>query len=136
MCLLFVQGYVAGYWLGNKFGDPATYPRGVFLGVAASYSIVILSAILIPYLSFSCKLVGISLRDLLALTWYPGLAALAMGVSIWILGDLPLASLVPWQRLPILISAGVILYLLFARNDVKWLAGQLSGATQETTRDS
>ena len=136
MCLLFVQGYVAGYWLGNKFGDLAIYPRGVFLGVAASYSVVILSAILIPYLSFSCKLVGIRLRDLLALIWYPGLASLAMGVSIWILGDLLLVSWSPWQRLPILIPTGAILYLVFARNDVKWLAGQLSSPAQQTSLDS
>ena len=136
MCLLFVQGYVAGYWFADKFGDPATYPRGVFLGVAASYSIVILAAILVPYLSFSCQLVGIRLRELLALIWRPLLASLAMGTFTWILGDLLLVSLAPWQRLTILIPTGVILYLMFARNDVKWLAGQLSGATQQTTLDS
>ena len=136
MCLLFIQGYVAGYWFADKFGDPDTYPRGVFLGVAASYSIVILAAILVPYLSFSCHLVGIHLRELWALIWRPLLASLAMGAFTWILGDLLLVSLAPWQRLFILIPTGVILYLVFARNDVRWLAGQLSGATQQTTLDS
>ncbi|MCP4813141.1 MAG: oligosaccharide flippase family protein, partial [Planctomycetaceae bacterium] len=66
MCLLFVQGYVAGYWFADKFGDPDTYPRGVFLGGAASYSIVILAAILVPYLSFSCHPVGLHFRELWA----------------------------------------------------------------------
>lgn len=131
MCLLFVQGYVAGYWLGNKFGDSAIYPRGVFLGVAASYSIVILAAILVPYLSFSCQLVGIRLRELLTLIWHPLLASLAMGTATWILGDLLLASLSAWLRLPILVVAGVILYLVFARKDVRWLAAQLNGAAQK-----
>ena len=131
MCLLFVQGYVAGYWFGKQFGDPAIYPRGVFLGVAASYSIVILAVILLPYLSFSCQLVGIRLRELLTLTRHPLRASLVMGCGTWLLGDLLLASLASWQRLPILVAVGVILYLVFARNDVRWLAGQLNGTAQQ-----
>ncbi|MFP6671167.1 MAG: oligosaccharide flippase family protein [Pirellulaceae bacterium] len=130
MFLLLLEGYLAGYWLGTKFGDPATYPRGVFLGVAASYSLVMLTAILIPYLAYSCHLVGIRLRDLLALVWHPGLASLAMGLVVWALGDLLLVSMAPWLRLVILIPAGVILYLAFALNDVKWLAVQLAGSPE------
>jgi hypothetical protein len=89
-----------------------------------------LTAILIPYLAYSCHLVGIRLRDLLALVWHPGLASLAMGLVVWALGDLLLVSMAPWLRLVILIPAGVILYLAFALNDVKWLAGQLAGSPE------
>jgi hypothetical protein len=53
-----------------------------------------------------------------------------MGLAVWALGDWLLVSMAPWLRLVILIPAGVILYLAFALNDVKWLAGQLAGSPQ------
>ena len=130
ICLCLLQGYLMGYWLGEEFDGVENTPRGALLGMAASYSLIMLVVVLVPYLFFSCAQVGMRLRDLLAQLWYPGLASLIMGGVVWFLGDVLLVMLAPWMRLTLSIPAGVVVYWLVAQTDVKWLIGQLYGSTE------
>jgi hypothetical protein len=50
-----------------------------------------------------------------------------MGVVTWLLGDVLLVNCVAWLRLLLVVSAGVIFFVLLARRDVRWLVGQLGG---------
>jgi len=127
LCLFLLQGYAMGYWLGESIDGVENAPRGVFLGVAASYSLVMVLVVLVPYLSFTCSLVGIRFRDLVALSWYPAVVSLGMGVVTWLLGDVLLVNCPAWLRLLLVVSAGVIFFVLLARRDVRWLVGQLGG---------
>ncbi|HIA18467.1 MAG TPA: hypothetical protein EYN03_10085 [Planctomycetes bacterium] len=124
ICLFLLQGYLTGYWLGEEIGGITQPSHGALRGMAASYSLVMVVVVLIPYLSFSCALVGIRLRDLLVQVWYPGLASLIMGAAVWfLLASLP-DSWSAWLRLVVVIPVGVGFYMLIAQADVKWLIGQ------------
>ena len=134
LCLFLLQGYATGYWLGESLDGVENAPRGAFLGVAASYSLVMVLVVLVPYLSFTCSLVGIRFRDLVSLSWYPAVVSLGMGGVTWLLGDVLLVNCPPWLRLLLVVPAGVIFFALLARQDVRWLVGQLGGLRSSAER--
>ena len=134
-----------GYIVGQRYGDP-------LLGVAASFTLALVFVVFPGYLLLCLNTVAISLRDWLAQMYRPALAALGMGLAVLgvkyalyaasgSLSVLAASWLAPWQCRPdcplfwrlvfnrdtILlageITVGVLVYLLLARNEIRWLVG-------------
>jgi O-antigen/teichoic acid export membrane protein len=121
--LLLVQGYGFGYWLGSSYGPPEIGPA---LGLAWSYTVVGLTALFIPYLYFCLRSVGVPLSGFLVPLRWIIITSVSMGLVTWWLRatllsqtSLPIAA-----RLAVTIAAGVLVYGLLARREVRWLLGQ------------
>ena len=116
-----MQGYAAGYWFGHYAnpGDPL-FPT---LGVAWSYSGVSLLIVLVPYLAYCFRVVGVSFGGVLKQLLPAARAAVCMGLVVWGVQlllvtqpTLPVAA-----RLAILVAVGVITYGLLAARELRWL---------------
>ena len=130
-CLLLVQGGLAGFFLGRTYlagtsGDPAI---GGAIGLAISYSAVLVGVWFLPYLWFCLRSAAIRPADVLLPLWPAFRAAALMGLVVWGLGLVPpLRSLAPAVRLGVLVAAGVAVYALLARRELAWLWHELRAA--------
>ena len=118
---VLTQGYVAGYWFGHH-ADP-TDPLFPTLGVAWSYSAVALLIVLVPYLAYCFRVVGVSFGGVLKQLLPAARAAVCMGLVVWgvqqMLPSHP--SLPAAARLTVLVAAGVVSYGLLAARELRWL---------------
>lgn len=125
LLLVQVQGYLAGYWLGGFAQSP---PWGHVYGVAASYSLVMLFVLFVPFQSVLLRRVGVDWR----LVCWPQLrlwrAALVMGAGVWAFQQ-AMDSWEPWRataavvRLGAVAFLGVALYAALVRNDLRQCLG-------------
>jgi O-antigen/teichoic acid export membrane protein len=129
LCLLLAQGGLAGFYLGKTYlagatGDPAI---GGALGLAISYSAVMVGVWFVPYLWFCLRTAGLSPAQVLLPLWPAFRAAALMGLVVWGLGLLlPITTLLPAVRLGVLIAAGVAAYGLLARRELVWCWSELA----------
>ena len=127
-CLLLVQGGLAGFFLGRTYlagpsGDPAI---GGAIGLAISYSAVLVGVWFLPHLWFCLRSAAIRPAAVLLPLWPAFRAAALMGLVVWGLDLLPpLRSLAPAIRLAVLVAAGVAVYALLARRELAWLWHEL-----------
>jgi hypothetical protein len=114
-CVLCVA-YLVGWWSGVQFGQPT-------LGVAWGYALAVLGVLAVPYTWFCLATAGYSLSDVLGALRRPALAAIAMGLCVWLVGQV-LGTAAPLVRLVILVPLGALVYGALAWKEVAWLVGQ------------
>ena len=122
VAMVLGQGYLAGYWLMWQVGGG---PLDVAWGVAASYSVVSVLVVCIPYLAYCFHSVGVSPTAVLQAVRRPLVAASCMGMVVTGLKYiLPAGWPIEW-RLAALVLTGVLVYVLAARSEIRWALGQL-----------
>lgn len=132
--ILLVQGFFAGAWIGGRAMEG---PSGTALGVAWSFSIVTVLVVGIPYLVFCWRTVEVSPRAVWqavrgaarATTWM-GLVVMTvrwtmMGWTADALSDNGSGAIGDYIRPVASILAGVASYVYLARDECRWLLGQL-----------
>ncbi|MEX2091284.1 MAG: lipopolysaccharide biosynthesis protein [Pirellulales bacterium] len=113
VAVVLCASYLIGWYYGQQHREPV-------LGVAWGYAVAVLVVIAAPYTWFCLKSAGYSLGDVLSALHRPALAAVAMGVAVWLAGNwLPIAS--PLARLAVLMPLGAILYAALAWKELVWL---------------
>ena len=113
VAVVLCASYLIGWYYGEQRGEPV-------LGVAWGYAVAVLVVIAVPYTWFCLRTAGYSLGDVLSALLRPALAAVAMGVAVWLAGNwLPIAS--PLARLAVLMPLGAILYAALAWKELVWL---------------
>jgi O-antigen/teichoic acid export membrane protein len=117
IALLLCQGIAAGWWLGAHFG-PADL--GGPLGVAIAYSAVTVGVILVPYLWFCLKTVGVPMREVLTALLKPAIASLVMGAIVWATWSIAAAMIgsTPIARLIVGVVTGVTVYGIIMRHEL------------------
>lgn len=132
LAILYAQAYGVGYWLGGLVYPP---PLGGALGIAWSYSITTVLVVLLPYQTYCLLCVGVSPISVLTPLRGAALASACMGLIVWALHGLLLhgPSTPPAMRLAIVLAAGVAIYALIARRDLRWLIQQLVGTNHGGT---
>jgi PST family polysaccharide transporter len=131
LCLLLAAGGLAGFYLGTMYlAGPSSDPAiGGAIGLAISYSAVLVGVWFLPYFSYSLRSATIRPADVLLPLWPAFRAAALMGLVVWGLGLLPpLGSLAPAIRLGMLVTAGVAVYSLLARRELTWFWHELRAA--------
>lgn len=132
LLLLLVQGVAAGVYFGRMAGgasaasDPA---MGLALGIAVAHMAVLTLVWLGPYLWFSLTTASVRPKSVLLPLWPAFRAALVMGLAVWVLRNVLLATpgIPAAVRLAILISAGVAIYTLAAWREVRWFSREMVG---------
>lgn len=116
-------GCLLGWTVGSQW---QTAPWGPVWGVAASYSFVTLVVLVIPYLVFCFRNVGLPAAQVLVPLVKPLAAAAIMGGAVACLrwGITLTAAAAPW-RLISCVLLGSALYAALVRRDLKWLVDQL-----------
>jgi len=122
MAVILVQGLFAGLYIGQQNGEPT-------LGVAWAYSITTCLPMFVPYMIFCMRSVGVS-----PLAWAkqlvrPALAAIGMGVIVFVARHrlLAIPSLGPAERLVIEMAVGMAAYAALAWRELRWCLNQLRG---------
>ena len=123
VALVQLQGYVAGYGLGAMAVAP---PWGRAYGVAASYSVVLVVVVFVPYLTVSLAQVGMRARDVLRPLIPLVMASSCMGLVVWGMRRWLAAWPVwsdgsPLARLLVSAAVGAAVYGLLARRELKSL---------------
>ncbi|MDX1945411.1 MAG: oligosaccharide flippase family protein [Pirellulaceae bacterium] len=128
LTLLLTQASLVGFFLGREHltGEVGSPASGGMLGIALGYTAVLLVVWGPAYLWFCLRSADLPPRPVLLPLWRPLLAALAMGLAVFALRQLPvLAAWTPAARLSALVIAGMLVYAFFARGELRWLAGEL-----------
>ena len=115
--VVMLQGYVAGGFLGKRFGE---FPEGPAIGMAVSFTLVSLVVLCVPYTRFVLRSSGASGRELWRLMKGSLLAALAMGMAVWALRTGFSAATSPFLRLGTSVLVGVLVYGVIARREIRW----------------
>jgi O-antigen/teichoic acid export membrane protein len=113
IALVICGGFLAGLEIGHLAGNPT-------LGVAESYSLVLILVVFPPYLVFALRSVGLSWRQWLAEVRQPAKPAIGMGLTLaayhWLF-----TRAYPLSDVPLLLSEillGVAVYGLLARRQI------------------
>ena len=133
--VMMSQGYIAGIVLGRRFGGS---PGDSAVGVAISFSVVLLIVLCVPYTRFVLSSSGASGARVWGSLRRPLLSALLMGLAVWVLrGALP-ESWGPLQRLGTSMLVGVAVYTLSAYRDCLWTLEYLGfiGAATRTDQET
>jgi O-antigen/teichoic acid export membrane protein len=110
--------YVGRMYLANQPGDE---PIAAALGLAASYSLALVGLWFPAYLWFCLRCAGVRIRAVLAPLLPALVAALLMGLAVWLIGRIPLVrSLEPLVRLGLLVGSGVAIYAILAIRELNW----------------
>ena len=113
VAVVMLAAYLVGWWLGQLRGAPT-------LGIAWGYAVAVLAVVTVPYMWYCFSTTGHSFARLAAAVRRPLLAAIIMGVVVWLCGRwLPVEA--PTIRLAVLVPLGGLIYALFAQKEVIWL---------------
>ena len=121
LLLVQAQGYGAAYWFATQFefGADLSADRAVSIAVATSYSLVLIVCMM-PYLAFCFSRVGLAIGPV-AFEFVQILGrSMLMGVSVWFVQDLMVAS--DWSvylRLPLAIGVGIVAYSILMWSRIK-----------------
>jgi len=124
--LVQIQGYAAGYWLGGLSAGDAF---GSAQGVAASYSMVLILVLFLPYQWLSMRETGVSFAIVFRGLAGPLRNALLMGVAVWWI-QVQARHWTGWEELPSLSRlagltvAGMAIYAILARRDLQELVSR------------
>ena len=126
-CLMLVQAFVVGYFAGGYAWptlESTSLPTvmGPMLGVAIGYSLVTIFVWMPPFLWFCFRSTGTPI-GMVARRLGPLLQpAVLMGLIVWAMRQalLNVEPLGTAPRLVLLVLAGIGLYLLLARREVRW----------------
>ena len=120
IAVVICGGFVAGLEIGRLAGNPA-------LGVAESYSLVLVLVVFPPYLAFALKTVGLSWRQWLAEVRQAAKPAIGMGLILAVYHWL-FTQAWPLPDLPLLLTEillGAAAYGVLARRQIGQLAAML-----------
>lgn len=123
VALLQIQGHVTGALLGRWFlseNEPLA-GAGIALGIAGTYSFVLVFVVTVPYLIYAFRQAGVSGQAVLRAIRPALLATSTMGLTVWATRQL-LDAYGPWPvlvRLLTCIGVGVIVYGLLARKEIR-----------------
>jgi len=125
IALVMNVAVAGGLYLGTIAGPPQ---MGTALGVAGAYAAALTLVVFIPYMIYCFRTVGVKTTDVLVSLAGPLLASTAMGVVVGVVrfGPFGVDSLPAAGRLAVLVAAGVVAYLFFARRELRWLIGRLT----------
>lgn len=114
--LIVAQACAFGWWWGDQLGD-------ALQGVAWGYALAIVLVLTVPYTCYCLWSTGYRAGPVFAALGRPALAALAMGVVVWLAGG-QIRSWPAVLQLAVEVPLGVVSYLFFAREEVRWLQGE------------
>jgi O-antigen/teichoic acid export membrane protein len=123
MAIVLVQGLFVGLYVGGHYGDTT-------LGVAWAYSLTTCLAIFGPYMVFCMQSIGVSPWAWAQQLFRPAVAAIGMGVIVFVAGHRLLAAapgLGPSARLVILMAIGMVAYAALAWRELRWCLQQFRG---------
>jgi len=120
--LLLLMGQAMGLVTFISLGEAELAPS-LGLGLAWAYALVTL-LFAPPYLHFCFRAAGLSSGRLFQALRPSFQAAAIMGVFVFLIRQATLA-VPPWLTLPGLILAGVLIYTVVARGEVRWLLSRL-----------
>lgn len=114
--IALIMGYLLGWLVGQSLGNPT-------LGIAGGYAATITLAGLGPHNWFCLRTAGHQV-DAVVRTWLPAAkASVAMALCVattgWFFPDTQ-----PTLRMIAQIAVGLLVYLLLARGELRWLAGR------------
>jgi len=114
IAVVMLAGYLAGWWFGRQRGAPT-------LGIAWGYAVAALVVVMVPYTWYYLSATGHSISRVAAAVLRPLVAALVMGLVVWLCGRwLSLES--PALRLALLVPLGALAYATLAYKEAIWLA--------------
>lgn len=129
--LVLCQGFAAGLYFGRVADAGA-------LGMGVAYSVVMVGVLLVPYLYFCFRTVGVGLTDFLAVARRPLVAAVAMGAVVaagrtvaTTTTDLRAAGLLAVQ-----VVLGIAVYSAVASGELRWLRRQAVGVKNDERRSN
>ena len=112
VAVLLLTGYVVGGWIGQERGAPS-------LGVAWGYALTAVG-LMVPYTIYCLRTAGYCPREVFRTFLRPLVAALTMGVCLWIFRHwLTFAG--PIFRLAVLVPVGMCIYFGLAHPELTWL---------------
>ena len=118
------MGYLVGIHVGQSIVKDAFGPA---LGLAASYSIIMVVFILVPYTWYSWTTAGIDPRPFLAGLTQPVAGATVMGIILiplrhWLM---TIESCPVLCRISVMLVTGVVVYTCIAGRDISWMVRRL-----------
>lgn len=111
--LVLCPAYLAGWWLGARYGQPT-------LGVAWGYALAVLLVLMGPYTWFCLTTTESPSRKVASAMARPLIAALVMGLVVWLAGRWLTVELPVW-RLAVLVPLGAIVYAALVYKEIAWL---------------
>lgn len=120
--LLLLMGQATGLVTYISLGE-VELAQSLSLGLAWAYTLVAL-LFAPPYLHFCFRAAGLSSGRLFRTLRPSFQAAAIMGVFVFLIRQATLTA-PPWITLPGLIVAGVLIYVVLARGEVRWLLSRL-----------
>ena len=115
-CLLLItQGCLCGWWIGNRMEDPTC-------GVAWGRSLTIIAALLVPHTWLTIRAAGVAYVPFVTQLVRPAFATLMMTVAVAALHNaVAVAVATPGIRFGVEVTAGIGIYVVFARDELRWL---------------
>ncbi len=128
-CLLMIQGYFAAVLFSES-------PRTIVLAMAASYTLMLVVVLFVPYLSFCATTTGVKPLRLLGQMGRPFSRAAIMGAVVWSARQVLLATnLAATPRVTILVILGLVLYGALAFPDLRWACRELGPTASKSLPD-